>query len=103
MPAFVRLLFLDLLALSPLPSGRLMLANLEKLHLSQSIALILVTAMLVGGLINIPIMTIRRRNDVRSNPLAVYGLGGLWPQIERNTRQTIIAVNFSSLASRDAR
>ena len=80
-----------------------MLANLEKLHLSPSIALIPVTAIFVGGLINIPITTIRRRNDVRSNPIAVYGLGGLWPQIERNTRQTIIAVNFSSLASRDAR
>ena len=102
MPAFALLLLL-LLVLSPLPFGRLMLANLEKLHLSPSIALIPVTAIFVGGLINIPITTIRRRNDVRSNPLAVYGLGGWWPQMERNTRQTIIAVNFSSLASRDAR
>ena len=102
MPAFALLLFL-LLVLSPLPFGRLMLANLEKLHLSPSIALIPVTAIFVGGLINIPITTIRRRNDIRSNPLAVYGLGSLWPQMERNTRQTIIAVNFSSLASRDAR
>ena len=102
MPAFALPLLLRLV-LSPLPFGRLMLANLEKLHLSPTIALIPVTAIFVGGLINIPITTIRRRNDVRSNPLAVHGLGGLWPQIERNTRQTIIAVNFSSLASRDAR
>ena len=71
-----------------------MLASLEKLHLSPSIALTLVIAMFGGGLVNIPIATIRRRSDVRSNPLAVHGLGGLWPKMERNTSQTIIAVNF---------
>jgi len=59
-----------------------MLASLEKLHLSPSIALTLVIAMFGGGLVNIPIATIRRRSDVRSNPLAVHGLGGLWPQME---------------------
>jgi len=41
-----------------------MLASLEKLHLSPSIALTLVIAMFGGGLVNIPIATIRRRSDV---------------------------------------
>jgi uncharacterized membrane protein len=93
-PAFALLLFLVLLVLSPLLFGSLMLASLEKLHLSPSIALTLVIAMFVGGLVNIPIATIRRRSDVRSDPLAVYGLGSLWPQLGRSTRPTIVAVNF---------
>ncbi len=37
---------------------------------------------------------IRREKSVSSNPLAVYGLAGFWPQAERRTHETIIAVNF---------
>ena len=94
MPAFALLLFLILAVLSPLLFGRLMLASLEKLHLNPPIALALVIAMFVSGLVNIPITTIHRSKSVSSNPLAVYGLGDLWPRLERNTTTTTIAVNF---------
>lgn len=91
MSAFALLLFLILLALSPLLFGRLMLASLEKLHLDSSVALMLVIAMFVGGLVNIPIARVRREKQVPNNPLAVYGLAD---QIARHTQQTIIAVNL---------
>ncbi len=94
MTAFVLLLFLVLLILSPILFGQLMLASLEKLHLAPSIALALVIATFVGSLINIPIATLPRKRDVPSNPLAVYGLADVWPQIERNAPQTVIAVNL---------
>lgn len=52
MPAFLALLsFLILAILSPLLFGRLMLVSLDKLHLSPQVALSLMIAMLVGGLI----------------------------------------------------
>lgn len=94
MPAFALFLFFVLAVLSPLLFGRLMLGSLEKLHLDPPTALSLVIAIFVGGLINMPIATIRRDKNVSSNPLAVYGLSGFWPQFERNTTQTIIAINL---------
>ena len=95
MPAFLALLlFLVLAILSPLLFGRLMLVSLDKLHLSPQVALSLMIAMFVGGLINIPITTIHRKADVPNNPLAVYGLADFWPQMERRRPETVIAVNF---------
>lgn len=35
--------------------------------------------------------TSRRRDTA---PLAIFGLGGLWPEMARERRETIIAVNF---------
>jgi len=90
---FALLVFLVLALLSPLLFSEVMLASLEKLHLSPSVALTLMSAMIFGGLINIPITRIRRERNVSSNPLAVYGLGDFWPGMERNTHETIIAVN----------
>lgn len=94
MIAFALLLFLILTVLSPLLFGELMLASLQKLHLSPSSALTVMIAMFVGGLINIPVTRIRREKSVSSNLLAVYGLADFWPQAERKTQETIIAVNF---------
>jgi len=93
-PVFALFLFFLLAVLSPLLFGRLMLASLEKLHLDPSTAVMLMIAIFVGGLINIPITTISRGKNVSSNPLAVYGLDGFWPQLQRNTTKTIIAVNL---------
>ncbi|MDE1932548.1 DUF1614 domain-containing protein [Bradyrhizobium sp.] len=94
MPAFALLFFLTLLVLSPLLFGGLMLASLEKLHLGPSVALTLVVAMFLGGLVNIPIVRLRRERQVQNNPLAVYGLADFWPQFARHAQQTIIAVNL---------
>jgi len=90
----VLLLFLILTVLSPLLFSELVLASLEKLHLSSSSAIAVMIAMFFGGLINIPVTSIRQDKNVASNLLAVYGLADFWPQIERKTQQTIIAVNF---------
>jgi uncharacterized membrane protein len=65
-----------------------------KLDLSPSIALTVTIAMFVGGLIDIPVTRIPRQKSVSSHPLAVYGLAHFWPQAERKTLETIIAVNL---------
>lgn len=89
----VLLIVAILVVLFPFLFGELMFASLTKLHLSPSIALVCVIAIFGGGLINIPIKSIVRDGDVIEHPLAVYGLAGLWPQLQRMRRTTIIAVN----------
>jgi len=79
--------------LFPFVFGELMLASLSKLHLSPSMALTLVIAIFVGGLVNIPVKSVVSDRDVVVHPLAVYGLADFWPQLQRVHRETIIAVN----------
>ena len=52
-----------------------------------------VIAIFGGGLINIPVKTVVRDWDVIEDPLAIYGLAGFWPRLQRIRRKTIIAVN----------
>jgi uncharacterized membrane protein len=85
-------LFFALVILFPLVFGELMLTSLGKLHLSASVAVILVIAIFVGGLINIPIKTTPARR-VMVHPLAVYGLSGLLPELQYVRRETVVAVN----------
>jgi len=61
-------LALVLLVLLPLVFGQLMAAALVKLDLSKRAAFALVAAMMIGGLINIPIKRIRSE-EVMSHPL----------------------------------
>ena len=89
----VLLIVAAMVVLFPFLFGELMFASLTKLHLSPSMALACVIAIFVGGLINIPIKSVVRDGDVIEHPLAVYGLTGLWPQLQRVRRTTIIAVN----------
>ena len=86
--------FLLLLLLLPMLFGELMATSLVKLHLSPEAALLLMVAIIVGGLINIPVKRIAHERVVPAHPLAVFGLGGLWPGMRRERRETIIAVNF---------
>lgn len=88
------LLFVVMAVLFPLVFGELMLASLSKLHLSPSAALALVFAIFIGGLVNIPVRSIMHDRDVVVHPLAVYGLGNFWPELQRVRRATIIAVNL---------
>jgi uncharacterized membrane protein len=83
-----------LLILFPFFFSQLMLASLMKLHLSPEAGLILVIGIFIGGLVNIPVKKIMRERDVIVDPLAVFGLGGVWPQFRRVRRATIIAVNL---------
>ena len=86
--------FLLLLLLLPMLFGELMATSLVKLHLSPEAALLLMVAIIVGGLVNIPVKRIAHERVVPAHPLAVFGLGGLWPGMRRERRETIIAVNF---------
>lgn len=86
--------FLLLLLLMPIFFGELMATSLVKLHLSPETALVLMIAIIVGGLVNIPVKRIAHERVVPVHPLAVFGMGGLWPEMRRERRETIIAVNF---------
>jgi uncharacterized membrane protein len=83
-----------LLLLLPLLFAQLMAASLVKLHLSPQTALLLILAIVIGGLVNIPVKRIAHEQLVAVHPLAVFGLGGLWPELRRERRETIISVNL---------
>ena len=87
------LAFLIMAVLLPFVFGELMLASLSKLHLNPSMALTLVIAIFVGGLVNIPVKSIVNDRDVVAHPLAAYGLANFWPELQRVHRETVIAVN----------
>jgi len=84
---------LFLLFLFPFVFGELMVVSLAKLHLDPGTAVSIVVAVILGGLINIPIARIPLEDEILVDPLAVFGLSGLWPEIRRVRRETIIAVN----------
>jgi len=70
-----------------------MVVSLAKLHLGPGTAVSIVVAVMLGGLINIPIARVPLEDQILVHPLAVFGLSGLWPEIRRVRRETIIAVN----------
>jgi uncharacterized membrane protein len=94
LPVFSLFAFILMLVLLPLVFGELMATSLVKLHLSPEMALLLMMAIIIGGFVNIPVKRIAHERVVPMHPLAVVGLGGLWPGMVRERRETIIAVNF---------
>jgi uncharacterized membrane protein len=88
------LLSLTLAVLMPLLFANLMAVSLMKLRLNPQTALILVVAMMFGGLINIPVYRIAHTELVMEHPLAAFGLMDFWPTLRRVRRQTIVAVNI---------
>jgi uncharacterized membrane protein len=92
--------FLLLVLLLPMLFGELMATSLVKLHLSPEATLLLMMAMIVGGLVNIPVKRIAHERMVPVHPLAIYGLGGLWPAMRRERRETILVAVASRRASR---
>jgi len=93
-PRLSLLAFLMLLVLLPLFFAELIAASLAKLRLSPHMALLLILAIIIGGLVNIPLKHIAHERTVRVHPLAVFGLDGLWPGLRRERRETVIAVNL---------
>ncbi len=87
------LFFLVLLVLLPFVFGQLFTAALIKLKLDPATALLVVIGIFLGSAINIPVKRISREESVLSDPLAVFGLSGWWPSLQRIRRETIIAVN----------
>jgi uncharacterized membrane protein len=94
MPPFSVFAFVVMIMLLPILFGELMAASLGKLHLSPGVALLLMIAIIIGGLVNIPVKRIAHERLVPMHPLAVFGLGRLWPEMVRERRETVIAVNL---------
>jgi len=82
-----------LLVLLPWLFAELMAAALAKLHVSPGAAVALIAAMIVGGLVNIPVRRTARREEFVVHPLAAFGLADFWPELRRVRRETVIAVN----------
>jgi uncharacterized membrane protein len=87
------LLFFLLLVLLPVAFGQLFAAAPLKLRLAPETAVLLVGAIILGGAINIPVKRIVRSEQLTVDPMAVFGLLGRWPGLQRRQRETIIAVN----------
>ncbi len=73
--------------------GSIMTASLAKLHISHATAALIGAAIIAGGLINIPVARVERTGEASVNPLAIFGLDKVFPQMCRTCRETIIAVN----------
>jgi uncharacterized membrane protein len=87
------LLFLILLAMLPFAFGQVFTAALIKLKLEPTTALLVVIGIFMGSAINIPVKRISRTESVSADPLAVFGLSRWWPMLQRERRETVIAVN----------
>lgn len=83
-----------LLLLLPLMFGQLMIGGLAKLHLGVATALTLMVAIILGGMVNIPVKRLLREERVAMHPLAIFGVSDLWPRLRRVQRETVIAVNL---------
>lgn len=82
-----------MVVLFPLLLWPLFVASLQQLHLSPEMALNLTLAIVIGGLINIPVKRIVREAPVWSHPLAIFALDRTLPRWLINRRETVIAVN----------
>ncbi len=87
------LLVLLLVALLPLVFGEIFATALLKLRLGPEAALLLMLGIFIGSGINIPVKRIARAETLVADPLAVFGLLGFWPRLQRATAETVIAVN----------
>jgi uncharacterized membrane protein len=96
MPLFSVFAFIVMLVLLPILFGELMAASLGKLHLSPGMALLLMVAIVIGGLVNIPVKRIAHERAPGPDAPAhrLWSLGGFWPEMGRERRETVIAVNF---------
>jgi len=86
-------LFFVLLAMLPFVFGQVFTSALIKLKLELASALLIVIGIFLGSPINIPVKRISRTESVSADPLAVFGLSGWWPMLQRERRETVIAVN----------
>jgi uncharacterized membrane protein len=82
-----------MLILFPIVFGQVALAGLQKLHITPDWAFRLVLAIIIGGLINIPVKRIVKEKPVWSHPLSVFGLDKTMPRWMVQRSETIIAVN----------
>lgn len=81
---------LGLALVLPLVFADLMRTALMKLQIAPGTASLIVAGVFLGSLVNIPVRRIRRERVVPVDPLALFGLSGLW---RRTRTETVIAVN----------
>lgn len=81
------------MVLLPVLFADLLADALLRLQLDHRTALLLILAIFVGSLVNIPVRKVIRTKPVAADLLAVFGLHGLWPAVQRVRTETIIAVN----------
>jgi hypothetical protein len=72
-----------------------MTGALAKLHISHAAVGQLVLAIILGGFINVPITRLSQPQELAANPLAKYCLDRLFPSLQRQPRETVIAVNVA--------
>jgi uncharacterized membrane protein len=89
-------LLLTLLALFLLPFFfvQLIAGGLARLHLEPQTAMQIGLAIILGGLINIPVARIGRDDEMPDRRHSVYGIPDWSPWLVRRRRETVIAVNL---------
>ena len=95
MPASNRLSLLIsviLMIVLPLALGSAIMSSFAKLHLDAGQALLLIIAIVLGSLVNIPLKRIVQDQPVWSHPLQVWGLDKTLPRWTIRRRETILAV-----------
>ncbi|MCF6149275.1 MAG: DUF1614 domain-containing protein [Candidatus Kuenenia sp.] len=86
-------IFLFLLILFPLFLANVMLSALVKLGLSPDVSVVVAMAIFIGGMINIPIKQIPRKEVIDVKRFEMFGFHRILPQMVQHRRYTIIAVN----------
>ena len=86
-------LLLFLFCLMPFFVFDTMRGALEKLYLSPPVALGAVLAIIIGGLMNIPIYRIPKQEVQLVETAAVFGFWGWTPRVQRYRRDSIVAIN----------
>lgn len=66
---------------------------LQKLHLSPAGATLVLLAILVGGLVNLPVYILERETEQPNITNRLHALRGWVPLVERRPTRTVIAVN----------
>jgi uncharacterized membrane protein len=66
---------------------------LVKLGVPPDMALLVFLGILIGGAINIPLYKVPYEKFVRTDPLAIAGLAGLFPHFEERRLHAVVAVN----------
>ncbi len=90
---FSLLIAVVLMVIMPIAFANLLSAALLKLNLQPQTASVIVLGIFAGSLINIPVRRIVKAEPVTVDPLAVFGLHGLWPEMQRVRQDTVVAVN----------
>jgi uncharacterized membrane protein len=90
MPLFWIVLAIVLALMLPWMMADVFATALLKLQLRPDTAMLIVAGIFLGSLINIPVKRVVRAEPVRYDPLAVFGLRGLWTS---QRQETVVAVN----------